>query len=161
MLRLKTHSKKDYFRGHFLVHCKKQLSTEKDKTEFLEDLSDELIDNGRLNLRSIDRYLYLNLDGALDDLKENLAKIESYGVFSNSFTGVLGIDITELTLPNNIDAARYFCSKISSIKYSRADVIILFIDDSRTHSCDRFLEELSKTFEFKSDTPTGIRRKTA
>lgn len=104
-----------------------QLSEQSDKQEIVECVLDFLKKNALKEFNSLKESLVYTLTNSIDDIEEIFLDIEYNTVFTNSFEGLIAIDVTKLYDCLDNETKSFFINKISKIKESSN---IIFFDST-------------------------------
>ena len=122
---------------HFVI----PLDSGNGQTTILRYIADILKNNDVRHFGGLDHYLEYNLDGSLGNLKQMFADIESSAVYTNSYEGVIGINICALASNINEQGA-YFVEKIAQV--GNTATLVLFIGNNPTKGALTLVDSIKK-----------------
>lgn len=105
---------------HFVIN----LDAGNGQTTITRYISETLLKNEIRHFGGMDLFLEYTLDGTMPQLKQVFGDIRTCAVYTNSFEGVVAIDITALSKYANEAQAEYFLEEIK--KVSRTATVILY-----------------------------------
>ncbi len=121
---------------HFVIN----LDEGNGQTTFTRFITETLLKNEIRHFGGMDPFLEYTLDGTMPQLKQVFSDIRTCAVYTNSFEGVVAIDITSLSKYANEAQAEYFLEEIK--KVCRTATVILYTGGTPSRGVLSVIEKL-------------------
>lgn len=112
------------------------------QTTVVRYIADVMLNNDIRSFRGMDQYLEYRLDGSMDQLKQVFGDIGSCAVYTNSFEGIVSLDLCALSAYINEAQCDYLISEVS--KLCDTVTFIYFIGNNPSRGMLALIEKLRK-----------------
>ncbi len=127
-----------------LSDCK----THKDQEEYLTELSDDFSESALIETSNPDKYLLFNLDGSETQIRECFGTITASAVYTPDYDGIIGFEISQLTLPRNERSAELFIKLLEEKQTQTYSYIVIFVRDIESPFASRYISKLERVLDF-------------
>lgn len=127
-----------------LSDCK----THKDREEYLTELSTDFSKSDIVDTSNPDKYLLFSLDGSERQIRECFGTITASAVYTPDYDGIIGFEISQLTLPRNERSADLFIKLLEEKQTQTYSYIVIFVRDIESPFSSRYISRLEHVLDF-------------